>query len=168
MKRLTNAFFKKEALDIAPLLLGKKLVRVIDGVKREYLITEVEVYLGEEDMACHASKGRTDRTEVMYAEGGVIYVYLIYGMYWMLNFVTGKENHPQAILIRALENINGPGRVGKALHLDKSFYGENLSTSNRIWIEENLQDVEYTTAFRIGIDYASEMWRNKLWRFILK
>jgi len=168
MKRLTKAFFKKEALDIAPSLLGKKLIRVIDGIKQEYIITEVEVYLGEEDVACHASKGRTDRTEVMYAEGGVIYVYLIYGMYWMLNFVTGKENHPQAILIRALENINGPGRVGKALHLDKSFYGEDLSTSNRMWVEDNLQDVGYTTTPRVGINYASEEWRNKPWRFVLK
>ncbi|MDR3705263.1 MAG: DNA-3-methyladenine glycosylase [Paludibacteraceae bacterium] len=168
MKRLTNTFFQREALDIAPLLLGKKLIRVIEGVKREYLITEVEVYLGEEDAACHASKGRTDRTEVMYAEGGLIYVYLIYGMYWMLNFVTGKENHPQAILIRALENINGPGRVGKVLHLDKSLYGEDLATSNRIWIEDKLQKVDFTTAPRIGIDYASEVWRNKLWRFTIK
>jgi DNA-3-methyladenine glycosylase len=148
--------------------LGKKLIRVIDGVKREYPITEVEVYLGEEDAACHAAKGRTERTEVMYANGGVIYVYFIYGMYWMLNFVTGKENHPQAILIRAVENINGPGRVGKALHLDKSFYGENLSTSNRIWIEDNDQTVTYTTTPRIGINYAPEEWKNKLWRFILK
>lgn len=168
MKRLTNAFFQREALDIAPLLLGKKLIRVIDGVKQEYLITEVEVYLGEEDTACHASRGRTERTEVMYAKGGVIYVYLIYGMYWMLNFVTGKEDHPQAILIRAVKNINGPGRVGKVLHLDKSFYGEDLATSNRIWVEDTLQKVDFTTAPRIGINYASEVWRSKPWRFTLK
>jgi len=166
MARLTANFFKQDALVLAPLLLGKKLVRVSDnGVKNEYVITEVEIYRGEEDLACHASKGRTQRTQVMYNSGGVLYVYLVYGMYWMLNIVTGEENNPQAILIRALEGTTGPGRVGKLLMLDKSFNTENLSDSKRIWLEDRPIIDTYKTSIRIGIDYASEEWRLKPWRF---
>jgi DNA-3-methyladenine glycosylase len=167
MKRLTADFFQQEALTLAPQLLGKKLVRVINGKRFEYRITEVEAYIGGEDLACHASKGRTPRTEVMFRQGGVVYVYLIYGMYWMLNIVSGNENHPQAVLIRAITGYNGPGKLGKALQLDKSFYGEDLCTSSRLWIE-NAPAVEYTTTPRIGIQYAPLEWQEKPWRFIMK
>ena len=129
-------------------------------------ITEVEAYRGEEDKACHACKGRTKRTEVMYHRGGKIYVYLIYGMYWMLNIVTGKEGCPQAVLIRGVETISGPGRLGKRLQLDAGFYGEELP-SGRISIEEDGFVVEsYQTTPRIGIDYAEE-WKEKPWKFVL-
>lgn len=103
----------------------------------------------------------------MYQEGGVVYVYLIYGMYWLLNIVSGKKDQPQAVLIRSLKEINGPGRVGKELQLDKSFYGEDLTRSNRLWIEKDLGKRIYTAERRVGIDYAGERWRNKLWRFKL-
>ena len=104
----------------------------------------------------------------MFREGGLVYVYLIYGMYWMLNVVTGKEDDAAAVLIRGVENISGPGRVGKTLQLEKSFYGENLSTSERIWIENADTIVNFTTSPRIGINYAGEPWVSKPWRFIIK
>ncbi len=166
--RLPKTYFTNDVLEIAPDLLGKKLVRIFeDGSRKEYFITETEAYRGEEDLACHASKGRTARTEVMFHEGGVAYVYLIYGMYWILNIVTGQNDHPQAVLIRGLKEVNGPGRVGKQLQLDKSFYGEDITQSNRIWIENGVEVVNYSRSKRVGIDYAGEVWINKLWRFVL-
>ena len=134
---------------------------------RKYPITEVEAYRGEEDLACHASKGRTARTEIMYAQGGHIYVYLIYGMYWMLNIVTGNENNPQAVLIRGIKGYDGPGKLTRELGIDKSFYGEDLCTSPRIWIESNGEKNSYQTAPRIGIDYSGDLWKTKPWRFFI-
>ncbi len=167
--RLTNAFYQREVLEVAPDLLGKIIVRKFNSqALGRFKITEVEAYRGAEDIACHASKGRTSRTEVMFHKGGLVYVYLIYGMYWMLNIVTGQKNEPSAVLIRGVENISGPGRVGKTLQLDKSFYGENLMTSERIWIENSEQNVKYNTSPRIGIDYSGEPWVSKPWRFVLK
>lgn len=169
LKRIENSFFQRDVLVVAPELLGKILVRKFsDGTIIRFKITETEAYSGNGDLACHASKGKTPRTEVMFREGGLVYVYLIYGMYWMLNFVTGPAGEASAVLIRGLEGISGPGRVGKALRLDKSFYGENLETSDRIWIEETENQPEFTATPRIGIDYAGEPWVSKPWRFILK
>jgi len=165
MSIITTEFFQQDALILAPALLGKILVRKFDdGIIERFRITETEAYRGEEDKACHAHKGRTQRTEVMYHSGGKIYVYLIYGMYWMLNIVSGKENEPQAVLIRGVESISGPGRVGKKLLLYKGFYGETLPSS-RIWVEDNKLVPEYKTTPRIGIDYAEE-WRDLEWRFV--
>ncbi len=167
--RLTKSFFERDVLKVAPDLLGKTLVRVLDNnTILKLRITEVEAYRGEEDLACHACRGRTARTEVMYHKGGVIYVYLVYGMYWMLNFVTGKANHPQAVLIRGLEGINGPGKITKKLQIDKSFYGESLISSKKLWIEDSGEQVKYITNTRIGVDYAGEYWANKKWRFQVK
>jgi len=169
MKRLEIGFYKQDAVTVAEKLLGKILVRRgDDGIESRYRITETEAYLGDEDKACHTSKGRTPRTEVMFAEGGKVYVYLIYGMYWMLNVVTGNENHPQAVLIRGIDTIIGSGKVGRELKIDKTFYGENLITSNKIWIEDAEEIIDFQTAPRIGIDYAGDEWKNKPWRFILK
>jgi len=164
--RLLVDFFQRDVLTVAPELLGKVLVRKFpDGVIQKFLITETEAYRGSEDLACHASKGRTVRTEVMFGEGGHVYVYLIYGMYWLLNIVIGPENDPSAVLIRGLEGISGPGRVGKILQLDKSFYGENLVRSQRIWIEDSDEKVSFISSPRIGIQYAGEPWISKPWRF---
>jgi DNA-3-methyladenine glycosylase len=169
MKRLQDDFYKQDAVTIAEKLLGKILVRVNeDGSESRYRITETEAYLGEEDKACHASKGRTPRTEIMYSEGGKVYVYLIYGMYWMLNIVTGEATHPQAVLIRGIDNIIGSGKVGREMKMDKSFYGEDLLYSKRIWILDAPDESEFETAPRVGIDYAGDEWRDKPWRFILK
>ncbi|MGE0018717.1 MAG: DNA-3-methyladenine glycosylase [Draconibacterium sp.] len=167
--RLPTYFFQRDVLFVAPELLGKILVRQFpDGTVARYSITETEAYSGDGDRACHASKGKTPRTEVMFREGGHVYVYLIYGMYWMLNFVTGPLGEASAVLIRGLEGISGPGKVGKALQLDRSFYGENLETSDRIWIEDTENRPGFIATPRIGIDYAGEPWVSKPWRFIVK
>ena len=169
--RLQKDFFTRNVLDVAPELLGKYLVRKFDDrTIRKFLITEVEAYHGEEDLACHASKGRTKRTEIMYHKGGHLYVYLIYGMYWMLNIVTGKTNDPQALLIRGIDLFDGPGKLTRHLKIDSSFYGEDLITSDRIWVESdsNNSKVKFYTCPRVGIDYAGEIWKNKPWRYILE
>jgi len=165
--RLPPDFFLRDVLEVAPELIGKLLVRQFeDGQLERYRITEVEAYRGTEDLACHANKGRTPRTEVMFQEGGAVYVYLIYGIYWLLNLVTGNESDPSAVLIRGVEGFSGPGRVGRKLQLDKSFYGERLISSTRIWLEDAAHVSEIKTSKRIGISYAGE-WENKLWRFYI-
>ncbi len=164
--RLTNDFFERDVLQVAPDLIGKYIVRQIDEVQYAYRITETEAYRGEEDLACHASKGRTPRTDVMYRQGGLVYVYLIYGMHQMLNFVTAGENEPQAVLIRGVENTDGPGRVTKLLQVNKEFYAENLATSTRLWVEDRGEIApKIRTGKRVGIDYAGR-WKNKPWRYI--
>jgi DNA-3-methyladenine glycosylase len=166
--RLLRDFFIRDVLQVAPELIGKILViRSKDNSVQRFMITETEAYRGAEDKACHASKGRTERTEVMYHEGGKIYVYFVYGMYWMLNFVAGEKNIPQAALIRGIEGFYGPGKLTKAICIDKSFYGEDLVISNRIWIEDAGLNVAIKTSTRIGINYAGETWKNKPWRYSL-
>lgn len=168
-ERIVRDFFLEDALDVAPLLLGKHLVRNF-GADEEvrHVIKEVEAYKGGEDLACHACKGRTRRTEIMFDEGGKIYVYLVYGMHWMLNFVTGGKDNPQAVLIRGIGDLNGPGILTRELKIDKSFYGDDLIDSDRLWIEGDSEKSDYYTKPRVGIDYAGYVWKNKPWRFILK
>jgi DNA-3-methyladenine glycosylase len=167
--RLTHTFFRRDVLEVAPDLPGKILVRTFPGgITARYIITETEAYRGVEDLACHASKGRTPRTDVMFHDGGLIYVYLIYGMYWMFNVVTGNEGEASAVLIRGIGDITGPGKVGKALQIDRSFYGEDLETSTRLWIEEtHTGRAAYTTHPRVGINYAGEPWVSMPWRYRL-
>jgi len=166
MLHCNENFFLQDALNLAPELLSCYIVRNHDNNLQRYKITEVEIYRGEEDLACHVSRGRTSRTEIMYHKGGHLYIYLIYGMYWMLNIVSGKENEPQAILIRGVEGISGPGRVTRHLRIDKSYNGEYLVDSKRIWLEKSNEIPNYITTPRIGIDYAGEPWKSKLWRFV--
>ena len=166
--RLGPNFYQRDVLEVAPQLLGKVLVRQFDnGQTLRLRITEVEAYRGQDDRACHASKGRTPRTEVMFRAGGIVYVYFIYGMYWLLNVVTGLEGDASAVLIRGVESATGPGRVGKLLALDRSFYGENLETSERIWIEDAPLVARFTQTARIGVDYAGPDWASKPWRFVV-
>lgn len=167
--RLDQEYFRsQDALFIAEDLLGKVLVRNFEnGQVLRLRIVETEAYLGPNDLASHASKGRTQRTEIMFAEGGVVYAYLIYGIHWLLNLVTGPKDHPEAVLIRGVENCIGPGRVGKLIKLDRSFYGENLVLSERIWIEDQTSKGKILTSPRIGVDYAGDVWKNKPWRFEL-
>jgi DNA-3-methyladenine glycosylase len=161
-------FFERDVLDVAPGLLGNYLVIADEfGRIKKYLITETEAYRGEQDQACHASKGRTKRTEIMYHSGGCIYVYLIYGVHWMLNFVTGPTDDPQAVLIRSLFGIEGPGRVTKALNINKNHYGLSLIPAQNIWCETGLTGITYKSSTRIGIDYAGRVWREKPWRYII-
>jgi DNA-3-methyladenine glycosylase len=166
--KLDRNFYERDVLEVAPELLGKFLCRRMgDGGLLSYRITETEAYDGNGDLACHASKGRTDRTEIMFHEGGLVYVYLIYGMYWMLNVVTGATGNAQAVLIRGLEHCYGPGRLTKAMQIDKSFYGEDLCESERIWIASDGNTPELLTGKRIGIDYSGE-WKHKEWRYFIK
>jgi len=166
--KLNKNFFQRDVLEIAPLLPGKKLIRIINGERKEYIITEVEAYRGMEDLACHASKGRTNRTDIMFQEGGHIYMYLIYGMYWMFNIVTGPENNPQAILIRAVSGTNGPGKLTRELKMDKSFNAKRIFDSEDIWLEESDFKAELFTGPRIGVEYAGEYWSQKPWRFYIE
>lgn len=166
--RLPLNFFLRDVLEVAPELLGKLMVRQFDDGRIErYRITEVEAYRGTEDRACHASKGRTPRTEVMFQQGGTVYVYLIYGQYWLLNLVTGLDGDASAVLIRGVEGFSGPGRVGRELQLDRSFYGESLIDSSRIWLEDAEPVTDFKTSQRIGVDYAGEEWAGKMWRFFV-
>jgi DNA-3-methyladenine glycosylase len=166
--RLTREFFVRDVLDVAPDFIGKDLViKLPDGTIGRYMVTELEAYRGSEDKACHAFKGRTARTEIMFHEGGRLYIYLIYGMHWMLNVVTGQENNPQAVLIRGVEDISGPGRLTKLFGIDRSFYGEDLVISERIWFENNGFVPIVKNGRRIGIDYAGEPWKSKPWRYYI-
>lgn len=166
--RISRDFFIRDVLEVAPDLIGKGLVINLQNDSLiHYQVTDVEAYRGHDDKGCHASKGKTPRTEVMFREGGQLYVYLIYGMYWMLNIVTGTEGNPQAVLIRGLAGISGPGRVTKALAIDRSYYGEDLVTSERIWLEDTGAMPEYKTGPRIGIDYAGEYWKSRPWRYFM-
>lgn len=169
IKKITDrGFFERHVLKVAPDLLGKYLCRRLDsGEILQYRITETEAYDGDGDLACHASKGRTNRTEVMFHEGGLIYVYFIYGMYWMLNIVTGKINQPQAVLIRGIEGVYGPGRLTKSLNIDRSFYGEDLISSERLWLASDDTMHEMLVGKRIGVDYAGE-WKDREWRYFIK
>jgi DNA-3-methyladenine glycosylase len=166
--RLPKEFYIRDVLDVAPELTGKIMsVRIGTDMVGRYMVTDVEAYRGTEDRACHASKGRTDRTEIMYHEGGRLYVYLVYGMYWMLNVVTGSENNPQAVLIRGVESLPGPGKLTRSLGINRTYYGEDLTISDRIWFEESGVIPIIRTGERIGIDYAGEYWRSKPWRFYI-
>ena len=166
--RLAREFFIRDVLDVAPDLVGKNLViRLPDGTFGRFMVTEVEAYRGSEDRACHAFKGRTTRTDIMFHEGGRLYIYLIYGMYWMLNIVTGEENNPQAVLIRGVENYPGPGKITKSFGIDRSFYGEDLIFSERIWFEASGIIPVIKTSPRIGIDYAGDQWKTKPWRYYI-
>jgi DNA-3-methyladenine glycosylase len=165
-KRLNRHFFQRDVLLVAPDLLGKLLCRQFsNGSTVKYAITEVEAYRGEEDLACHAAKGRTKRTEVMYGNCGYIYIYLIYGKYWMLNFVVANVGDPQAVLIRGIQGCSGPGRLAQLLGIDETFYAEDLITSCRIWLEDSGARPNYSTSKRIGVEYAGKVWGQMPWRF---
>ena len=141
---LTKDFFIRPVLSVAPSLLGKYLVRRIGAKTIAFKITEVEAYDGPLDKACHASKGLTPRTAPMFESGGIFYVYLCYGMHWMLNIVTGPKNYPAAILIRAAEDdsgevisvINGPAKLTKALRIDKSLNAKPATPASGLWFED--------------------------------
>ncbi len=152
-------------------LLGKFLVRrFADGRVESRIITEVEAYDGSGDLACHASKGRTARTEVMFAPAGVWYVYLCYGVHELLNLVTGPRDYPAAILIRGLQNVNGPGRLTKALGITRALNGTPAAKSSNLWIEDHgtvIPSDAILATPRIGVDFAGPVWSQKLWRFRL-
>jgi len=170
---LPRAYFNRPTITVARSLVGKYLIRCIDGREIAGKIIEVEAYVGSQDKACHASKGRTQRTEVMYGPGGVAYVYLIYGMYHCLNVVTEREEFPSAVLIRAVEIdgelIDGPGRLCRALQIDRRLNRVDLTSGESLWFEDRrvlVKGGDVVAHPRIGVDYAGE-WAKKPWRFRL-
>ena len=149
-------------------LLGKFLVRRRDGVTEAHLITEVEAYDGERDLACHARVGRTGRTEVMYAAGGVWYVYLCYGVHEMLNLVVGPRDWPAAVLIRGVDGVSGPGRLTKRLGIGRALNRTAAAPASGLWLEDRGVVVPrrlVRATPRIGVDYAGPVWAKKPWRF---
>ena len=166
--KLAEDFFNRDCLDVAPDLVGKVIVRKFDDESEIRIrITETEAYRGEEDTACHAHKGRTPRTELLYGKSGIIYIYLCYGMHWLMNVITGDEGTPQGVLIRCGEGYNGPAKLTKALKIDKSFNSESFVGNKKIWIEDYGLKPIISTAPRVGINYATEEYRLMPWRFIL-
>jgi len=194
MKTLARAFYNRDSLIVAQDLLGKVLVREINGQKISVKIVETEAYMGIPDRAAHSFGGRrTPRVEVMYGGPGISYVFLVYGMYHCFNIVTQEEGNPQAVLIRAAEPMvgfdliaqnrfnktynqlsksqiknltNGPGKLCRALLIDKSLNGEDLC-SNKLYVEEGENEkIDIVSSKRVGIDYAEEA-KDYLWRFYI-
>ena len=171
---LPRIYFNRPTVTVARSLIGKYLVRVINGRILAGKIVEVEAYVGLQDKACHASKGRTQRTEVLFGPPGVAYVYLIYGMYHCLNVVTEREEFPSAVLIRAIEIdgdlIDGPGRLCRALQIDRRLNRADLTTGESLWFEDRgvlVERGDVGTHPRVGVDYAGA-WAKKPWRFRLR
>jgi len=185
-KKLNRNFYTGPTLKVAKELLGKYIIRKVG--KRELVgkIIETEAYIGPQDRASHAFGGKiTPRNQAEYLIGGHIYIYLVYGMYWQLNFSTGAKGKPECVLIRALDPLisdirgqirensrfiaNGPGKLCRYLKLDKSFYGEDVTKSKRIWVENRgLKPQKILATGRIGIDYAGLYWARRKWRFLIK
>ncbi len=187
---LPASFYQRPVVDVARDLLGKKLVREINGQCITGIVCETEAYDGEQDQACHARSGKTPRNAVMYGRAGRAYVYFTYGMHWMLNCVCGPEDYPAAVLIRALiphdglefiarqrEGISmkdwcsGPARLARALaigrecnELDLTSIHSGLYLTNHMDVPENL--IRCTP--RIGIQYAGEPWTSLPWRFVVQ
>lgn len=177
MKPLKPSFFDRPTLDVARDLIGCQLVIRRSGKIERFEITETEAYDGPEDLACHASKGRTERTDVLFRRAGTIYVYLCYGIHWMVNFVTGPVDYPSAVLIRGVRTLDqetrfdGPGKVSKRLGITGRLNGERLSVKSGLWVEPRPPATAaptIKTTPRIGIDYAGPIWTQVHYRFVLE
>lgn len=164
MTRLDMSFFHRPCPEVARDLVGKVLIHE----NKQLRISETECYCGEADTACHASRGRTKRTEVMYGQAGSVYVYLCYGIHWMLNIVTGEENHPEAVLIRACLEAEGPGKLTKALGITGKLNRSSVVSGETLWIVDDGFRCDVETAKRVGIGYASQEDQDRLWRFRMK
>jgi DNA-3-methyladenine glycosylase len=186
MNILPRAFYNRPTLTVARELIGSRLVRVLDGMKLVGLITETEAYIGETDLGCHAKAGWTPRTQVMYGEAGHAYVYFTYGNHWMLNAVTEREGFPAAVLIRAIQPIEGvevmserrngrdtfgPGKLCQAMGIGKEENGADLTgTDSGLWIEAGVEvpNSLVTKSPRVGLNSVPEPWKSKPWRFKVK
>ncbi|MDP1884580.1 MAG: DNA-3-methyladenine glycosylase [Candidatus Moranbacteria bacterium] len=172
---LKRKFYNRNTLQTAQDLLGCFLVRKIGRKTIRAMITDVEAYVGEDDLASHASKGRTPRTEMMYGAAGHAYVYLVYGMHNVMNVVTEKKNFPAAVMLRGVKiggvdyaKTNGPGKLCKVLAIDRRLNGHDLTKGEKLWIErgEKIKKENIKTGKRIGIDYARHC-KHYLWRFYI-
>ncbi len=162
--RLGRDFYARPCPQVAADLVGKLLVHREGRETRCLRITETECYCGEADTACHAHKGRTKRTEVLYGPPGTIYLYLCYGMHWLLNLVTGREEEPEAVLIRACEGAAGPGRLTKVLGITGALNRAD-ACGDELWVEDDGARFEILPDTRVGIGYAAQEDRERLWRF---
>ena len=168
---LTASFFDRPALNAARDLIGCRL-HWRDGDKTQSrIIIETEAYTGPDDLASHASKGRrTKRNAVMFGSPGTFYVYIVYGMHWMLNVVTGPIGYPAAVLLRGVECIVGPARLTKALGINGDLNGKVANKETGFWFTEGIRSPQklITRSPRIGVDYAGPIWSSKPYRFSLK
>jgi DNA-3-methyladenine glycosylase len=175
--RLGRDAFNRPTLTVARNLLGKFIVHRYGRHLRSAMITEVEAYKGPQDLASHARGGRrTPRVEPLYGEGGTTYVYLVYGLHWLLNFSTAGAGRPEAVLVRGVlggtadahEPVPGPGRVARHLRIDQRLDGLDATTSDRIWVEDRGITVPphaLRRGPRVGIDYSGAYWAGRPWRF---
>ena len=166
-------FFDRDTVAVARALLGKVLVREIDGVRLWGRLVEVEAYLGPDDLASHAARGRrTPRTEVMFGRPGHAYVYFTYGMHWCLNFVTREEGVPQAVLVRAIEpgpgvgRCGGPGLVTRALSIDRTLNGAALKPPDLYVIDDGAPKRRVFVTRRIGVE-GTGVWGKRLLRYVV-
>jgi DNA-3-methyladenine glycosylase len=185
-KPLSRKFYNRPTLSVARELIGARLVRVLDGKKLAGMITETEAYIGQQDLGCHAKAGLTPRTRVMFGPPGHAYVYFTYGNHWMLNVVTEKEGFPAAVLIRAIQPIEGaqvmsarregrdtfgPGKLTQAMGITKSENEADITeTGAGLWIEagQAVPDSAVTIGPRVGLYTVSEPWKSIPWRFLMK
>jgi DNA-3-methyladenine glycosylase len=172
VRRLPRTVFQQPATELAEALLGTILVRQVDGRLYRAQVVETEAYIGTHDLACHAAKGRTARTEVMFAEGGVAYVYLIYGMHHMLNVVASVAGDPQAVLLRGAAplddwqaDLSGPGKLARHFRVDRTHNGMELTGDPLHFIQQKNNQPLVRRTKRIGVEYAQE-WKDAPLRFI--
>ncbi|MEW6720768.1 MAG: DNA-3-methyladenine glycosylase [Thermodesulfobacteriota bacterium] len=176
MKKLPRSFYDRNTVEVAQELLGKLLVHNVDGKDRVARIVEVEAYVGPHDLACHSSKGMTGRTRVMFGPPGHAYIYLVYGMYHCMNVVTEGEGHASAVLLRALEPVanvdaatNGPGRLCKAMGIDRRLNAHDLTGDGFFIAEEpGASPAAIVKRPRVGVDYAGRRWAGRLLRFYIR
>ena len=183
---LPPKFYNRPTLTVARGLLGARLVRILNGRKLVGLITETEAYISQKDQACHAKSGLTPRTAPMFGPAGHAYVYFTYGNHWMLNVVTEEVGFPAAVLIRAIQPIEGieimsrrrqgrdtigPGKLTQAMGITKSQNNVNLmKAGSGLWIEAGVEVPEsaVTIGPRVGLNKTPEPWFSKPWRFLVK
>ena len=167
---LGKKFFNRPTLEVAKDLIGKQLCRRLKkGKILRAAICETEAYDGFEDRASHAHKGVTPRNVVMFGPPGYAYIYLCYGVHWLLNISTVEEGYPAAVLIRGVEGVEGPGRLTKHFQIDSAFNGQLMTRAGGLWIEDReaeMESVEINATSRIGIDYAGPEWSAMPWRFV--
>jgi DNA-3-methyladenine glycosylase len=189
VQKLTEDFFSRNTVEVARDLLGKRLVRISGKRRIAGIITETEAYRSEEDLACHCRAGKTPRTEVMYGPPGRVYVYFVYGMHWLLNFVTEEEGFPGAVLVRAIKPLegldfiasrrghqprkywtDGPGKLCQALEIDGNFNGLNITLPDtELFVEDEppITQEDISTGPRIGLNGVPEPWHSIPWRFVV-
>jgi DNA-3-methyladenine glycosylase len=167
---LDATFFDRSAEKVAYDLIGCRLCWRVGDKSDSRIVTETEAYLGSEDLASHAARGRTKRNEAMFGPPGSFYVYFVYGMHWMLNVVTGPVGYPAAVLIRSVEGFFGPGRLTKALGISGSLNGQPAIEATGLWLSDGPKPTRQsvTRSARVGVDYAGAVWSAKPYRFSLK